>query len=235
MIYAIGDIHGNFDLLKQLYDKILLDIEATGDKENTIVFLGDYIDRGNQNRQVLDFLMFLENSDNIKHVKLRGNHEQIFIDAMENPRHQYFARMWTQNGGQAFLNEVGMDLDYFVHSFHWQSYVRWMKIRLDDYYETSDYVFVHGGLDIRKRNMKDQEPEYLWWARHMDVDYYRTFHKTVIHGHTPGADPLVDINRINVDTSWAYQKYGHQILTAVCLPNEAGKDELQVKFIKATP
>ena len=233
MIYAIGDIHGKFDLLKRLYSAILKDIDASGDADNTIVFLGDYIDRGRQNRQVLDFLKYLEDFDGVEHIFLRGNHEDIFKEAMEKPRVEWARRMWTQNGGQAFLNEVGMDFDYFVNTFAWQPYVNWMKYKLEDYYETEDYVFVHGGLDIRKTNMKDQEGESMRWARHTDKDWYRTFHKLVVHGHTPNADVQVDINRINVDTSWSYSKYpGIVNLTAVALPNRRNDEVSPPRFLK---
>lgn len=234
MIYAIGDIHGKFDLLQALYNSIKLDIEECGDKENTIVFLGDYIDRGRQNCQVLDFIKNLESNDNLKHIFIRGNHEDIFIDAMENPRKQAYVSMWVNNGGREFLEEVGMDFDYFNETFAWHQYVNWMKYRLDDYYETEDYIFVHGGLDIRKPKMKDQEPEYLHWARFTDFNWYKSFHKMVIHGHTPRSDPQVDANRVNVDTSWSYTKYkGISNLTAVALPNRRDDVFKPPRFIQA--
>lgn len=238
MIYAIGDIHGQFDLLKELYTKCLrhavISAEETGEDEHTFVFLGDYVDRGKQNRQVLDFLMNLENSPGITHVKLRGNHEQIFTEAMENPRSMFHVRMWLQNGGMSWLNEAGMDFDYFVNSYPWNHIVNWMKVWLDPYYETEDYIFVHGGLDIREPNMKKQDADSMMWARHEQKDWYRTFPKMVIHGHTPHADPVVDINRINVDTSWAHQKHDYRCLTAVALPNRRYHSHLEPEFITAT-
>lgn len=233
MIYAIGDIHGKFDLLKKLYSAILKDIDASGDADNKIIFLGDYIDRGTQNRPVLDFLRALEDFDGVEHVCLRGNHEDIFMNAMQNPRHHWYVRMWVQNGGQAFLDEVGMDFDYFNYTFPWHSYVDWMKYKLDDYHETEDYVFVHGGVDIRKPNMKDQDGESMRWARHTGKDAYAPFHKMVIHGHTPNADPQVDRNRVNVDTSWSFQKYpGILNLTAVVLPNRRDDEVSPPRFIQ---
>lgn len=218
MYYAVGDIHGHFDLVKKLYTEMLRHIELSGDRDNVIVFLGDYIDRGKQNRQTLDFLMGLENFPGVEHVFLRGNHEDIFTEAMEFPRNLYARRMWVENGGQAFLNEMKMDFDYFNNTFPWHQYVRWFKYRTEHWYETEDYVFVHGGLDIRVSDMKAQDKDSLLWARHTKKDAYQSFHKMVIHGHTPQTDPQVDINRINVDTSWSYSKYPNRKLTAVALP-----------------
>lgn len=233
MIYAIGDIHGKFSLLKRLYSAILKDIEKSGDLDNKIIFLGDYIDRGRQNVQVLDFIKSIEDFDGLEHIFIRGNHEDIFTEAMEHPRSIWAVKMWVDNGGQAFLNEVGMDFIYFNETFPWNHYVNWMKYKLEDYHETEDYVFVHGGLDIRKTNMKEQEGEALRWARHTQKDWYQSFHKLVIHGHTPNADPQVDNNRINVDTSWSYSKYsGILNLTAVVLPNRRDDEESPPRFIQ---
>lgn len=233
MIYAIGDIHGKGDLLVALYNSIQEDIEKSNDAEHTIVFLGDYVDRGYQNRKVLDFLKNLSDTDKVKHIFLRGNHESIFIEAMENPRSHWAVKMWVNNGGQAWLNEAKMDFTYFNETFPWHHYVNWMKYRLDDYYETEDYVFVHGGLDIRKPNMKEQEGEALRWARFTQKDWYQSFPKMVIHGHTPNADPQVDNNRINVDTSWSYGKYpGILNLTAVVLPNRRDDQFFPPRFIQ---
>jgi diadenosine tetraphosphatase ApaH/serine/threonine PP2A family protein phosphatase len=109
-----------------------------------------------------------------------------------------------------------------------------MDSKLEDYYETDDYVFVHGGLDVRLCNMKDQEGEALRWARHTGRDYYGKYHKMVIHGHTPNADPQVDKNRINVDTSWSFGKYpGILNLTAVALPNRRDDVFSPPRFIEA--
>lgn len=233
MIYAIGDIHGKFDLLKRLYSAILKDIDDSGDADNKIIFIGDYIDRGSQNRKVLDFLRLLEDFPGVEHIMLRGNHESIFIDAMEHHLRPWSMRMWVNNGGQSFLDEVSMDFEYFVHTFPWHGYVNWMKTRLDYYHETEDYVFVHGGIDIRRPKMEDQEDEALIWARLPEKDAYASFHKMVIHGHTPNPDPQVDMNRVNVDTSWSFHKYpGMSNLTAVVLPNRRNDEVSPPRFIQ---
>jgi serine/threonine protein phosphatase 1 len=231
MIYAIGDIHGKYSLLRELYDKILEDIAQNGDSHNVIVFLGDYIDRGSQNIQVLDFIKNLQDSSGIEHIFLRGNHEEIFKSAMEYPHRPWFTGMWVQNGGKAVLNEVGMEFAEFNASYPWQGYVNWFDTRLENYYETDDYVFVHGGLDISVQNMRKQDDEMLQWARFREEDHYASFHKLVVHGHSPVEEPQVDKNRINVDTGRSYAKdNGRRGLTAVALPNE--RDDTKIRFIQ---
>lgn len=232
MIYAIGDIHGKGSLLKQLHAKIIEDIEAVGDEQNTIVFLGDYIDRGSQNVMVIDFIRNLRDTDNIQYKYIIGNHESIFKEAMENPTNPFFVRMWTQNGGNSFLTEVKMDFQHFHYAWPWHIWLQWLSLNGRDYYETEDYVFVHGGLDRRVERMNRQEPEVLRWARFQDADWYKDYPKMVIHGHTPGSYPVVDNNRINVDTSWAYAERPVSNLTAVALPNRK-TEGVEPRFIEA--
>ena len=220
MKYAIGDIHGQFSLLQRLYEMILLDIEKCGDEENEIIFLGDYIDRGPEKQKVLDFLKNLQNSKKIQHIYLWGNHEEIFKDAMEHPTSSIYTGMWTENGGQAFMNEFGCkDFHSFNLIFPWYYYVNWFDSHLDYFHETEDYVFVHGGLDVREKNMDKQNKKWLKWARHTNKDHYADYHKLVIHGHTPNPMPIVDKNRINVDTNGWWDEFGGYGLTAVKLHN----------------
>lgn len=231
MIYAIGDIHGNFDLLYQLYQIILEDIRKNNNPKNKIVFLGDYIDRGPQNRDVVNFLMDLRDTEFLQHIFLWGNHEEMFIEAMDNQLKGLSVRIWLNSGGDAWLDELGMDWDYFRITFPWHKYSNWFKTHLVYYHETEDYVFVHGGLDIEQPNMSRQDKQWLIWARFMQPNHYAKFPKVVIHGHTPVAEPLVDKNRINVDTSLSRAEHGHLTLTAVALPN---RWDGQPRFLQAS-
>lgn len=231
MIYAIGDIHGKFTLLKKLYNAILQDIVDCGDTENLIIFEGDYIDRGSENVATLNFLMLLEDFPGVSHHYLWGNHEQIFKDALTHRYNQGYVGMWVNNGGSAFLKEVGMDFDQFASQYPYDKYLNWFERRLCYFIETEDYVFVHGGLDIRQPNMRKQETEHLLWARHMQTDWYKDFPKMVVHGHTPRGEPVVDNNRINVDTSWAKIS----CLTAVALPNNKHEGMVPRFIVEATP
>jgi len=225
MFYAIGDIHGEFDLLTRLYAQIQKDQERHGEP-STVVFLGDYIDRGPGSIQVLDWLMNLEDSEQIQHVFVGGNHEWMFIDALENPLSRSDVDFWLRFGGQAVLDEIGMDWDYFRETFPWRKYHTWIKNGTVPYHQDGGYVFCHGGLDIR-RKIYSQTPDTFRWSRHMETDHYRNYEFMVIHGHTPTGSPVVDVNRVSVDTSEGNP--GMKILTCAVLPSQA---DGSVRFLK---
>lgn len=107
MYYAIGDIHGEITLLKSLYSKILTLIEDTHDQNPVIVFLGDYVDRGEDSKAVLDFLMDLKDTDTLSHVFIKGNHEDLMIQASEGLKNNnsWPSRVWLQNGGTKTLQD----------------------------------------------------------------------------------------------------------------------------------
>lgn len=220
MIYAIGDIHGQYKMLKDIYNLIIIDIKENYDKENKIIFLGDYIDRGRENKYVLDFLMTLQDTDELEHIFLFGNHEQIFIDAMEYPMDVGCVNMWLGNGGMNFMTgEKFFEFTQFHAAFPWHHYVNWFKNKLELFHETEDYIFVHGALDVKQPVMELQEKQHLIWGRHTEKDWYKGYPKWVIHGHTPNPEPIIDRNRINVDTSGWHERYGGRRLTAVALQN----------------
>src|SRR5690606_352365 len=127
--YCVGDIHGCYDHLLDLMDMVY-------DQEpGTIVFLGDYIDRGPKSKQVLDCLMSLDSggtkiAGDWKYVFLRGNHEEMVLLGD--------SYLWHMNGGKETL-------DSFPNRIMPQEYIDWMK-KLKLTYETDDYYFVHAGL-----------------------------------------------------------------------------------------
>src|ERR1043165_5594237 len=92
--FAIGDVHGCALTLK----KLLLE-EIKIEKEDELYFLGDYIDRGQQSKEVIDFVLELK-SQNYKVNTLRGNHEQLFLDS-EKSFNDF--ENWIINGGVATL------------------------------------------------------------------------------------------------------------------------------------
>ena len=236
MIYSIGDIHGRLPQLKSIYAQILADIRSIGDTENTIVFLGDYIDRGKYSFAVLDYLSNLQNRNDLDHVFLLGNHEELFINAVSinstTPPDTLanVVRFWVDNGGETSYKELGFDnfKDFFV-SGKWQKYVSWIQQKTSLMFETDDYIFVHGGLD-KRFPISQQHANVILWARFNGKDHYAGYEKMVVHGHTPTREPIKDARRINVDTS-AYNEDG--ILTAVALENRLG-DTNNIRFLQTT-
>ncbi|RLD74299.1 MAG: hypothetical protein DRJ07_19760 [Bacteroidetes bacterium] len=93
-LFAIGDIHGCFDSLKELIEhKIQLQ------KNDKLILLGDYIDRGDKSKEVVDFIIKLQ-EEGYDLVPLLGNHEAMLLDVHRNKEH---ISKWIQNGGSETL------------------------------------------------------------------------------------------------------------------------------------
>ena len=104
-IYCIGDIHGRVDLLSDILNQIdYHNQHYTG--HSIIVYLGDYIDRGAYSKQVID-LILNHQLNNTETVYLRGNHEQIFLNFIEDKQFTGIAKAWFSLGGKETLESYG--------------------------------------------------------------------------------------------------------------------------------
>lgn len=231
MLYAIPDIHGRFDLIAKLYQAIQEDIQKIKDPQGSIiVFLGDYVDRGSNSKEVLDFLMSLQNTDNIEHVFLLGNHEDMMVRGLSGDDAQWHC--WLHNGGSKTLKSFGFEVPYSVSTMEkvLQPYIEWLK-GLPFYYEKYDYIFCHSGYMRTDFNISlDVQRELLIWGR-PSKNCYVGFNKLVVHGHTPtdNVKPYIEINRINLEIAGWWGDYN--TLLAARLPH--GKaTEKDVSFIQ---
>lgn len=196
-ILAIGDIHGSLDKLRMLMGEIDWNPE-----QDTLIFIGDYVDRGPDSAGVIDHLLGLMNWSE-KIICLRGNHEQMFLDFLEGRNHQTF----LYNGGQATIESYG-GFEAGVPEEHYQ-----FLQALPLYYESDNYIFVHAGL--RPAVPLDQQDDRdLLWIREEFIESEFDFGKIVVFGHTPLRHPLVLPNKIGIDTGAVYG--GH--LTCLELP-----------------
>ncbi len=201
-IFAIGDIHGCLDKLVFLMG--VVDVDLT---EDTLLFIGDYIDRGTQSKEVIDYLIGLSKQEN-RVIFLKGNHELMLEHYLAGiDRFTFLA-----NGGQAtldnYMRECGHAGANPIPSTHLNFFA---NLRL--YYETDEYIFVHAGLKANVPLEKQDEWDMLWIRNefiYSDFD----FGKRVIFGHTPFREPLVLDNKIGIDTGAVY---GNK-LTCVELP-----------------
>lgn len=179
--YAIGDVHGRFDLLTRALEAIG-DLEAQDAK---LVLLGDYVDRGPQSREVVDELIRRSASDRV--VCLRGNHEEMMLRGLEDRG----ARLqWLLNGGDATLESYGAGVP--------PEHRAWLR-SLPVAYESEHQVFVHAGLRPGVAR-DDQRPREMLWIRSLFLDSDADFGKHVVHGHTPAEAPELKRNRTNLDT-----------------------------------
>jgi serine/threonine protein phosphatase 1 len=186
-IYAIGDIHGRYDLLQ----KALREIARDSGSAATVVFLGDYIDRGPQSREVVECLRHGPAHDGDRWICLRGNHEQMACDAEEQGSRRW---LWLDNGGEATLDSFGGRMPAKV--------LGWFR-GLPLSHETEHHFFVHAGV-MPGVPFGAQDEETLMWIRHRFLDDARDHGKHVVHGHTPSAFAELKPNRTNLD-SMAFQ------------------------------
>jgi len=213
MLYAIGDIHGCLSSLQDLLGKI----EPTD--QDTLVFLGDYIDRGQNTREVVDFL--LERRRPLWRF-LRGNHEQMLLDWLGDPSARP-SSLWLLNGGLQTLRSYAPSLgreallerenDERLRAAFPESH-RAFFCATELFVDTPEAFFCHAGVDLGKP-LGEQSPEVLMWVRKEFWDDRRPCPKLVVSGHTPRSHAVVTGDRINLDTGCVYGGP----LTALRLPD----------------
>lgn len=193
-IFAIGDIHGCADRLKALIAR--LDIDAQQDR---LIFIGDYIDRGPDVRGVVDMILDLkERMDHV--ICLLGNHERMFLDYY---LHHRGLELLLDNGGTETLESYGFRRSGQDPSFRLpEQHLRFYQSLLP-YYETDHYIFVHAGLRPGIP-LPNQDVEDLIWIRFDFIRSVYDFGKKVVFGHTPFSVPLVESNKIGIDTGAVY-------------------------------
>ena len=220
MLYAVGDIHGELEMLEELVAKLPLDAD------DSLVFVGDYIDRGPEPRAVVDRLIKL--SRERRCVFLLGNHESMFCDFMGWHGATYFGGdAFLMNGGARTLASYGyFDLaDPNPASFRLppdhEAFYRDLKL----HHCEGDYLFVHAGIGRNQLDEVDVDyalrkalPEDLLWDR-ATLDLPHALGVTLVYGHTPSPDLRVRWNSpfsIGIDTGAVYGG----MLTAIRLPDE---------------
>ena len=189
-IFAIGDIHGCLDKLKTLLGMI----QVNWDKD-LMVFLGDYVDRGPDSRGVIELLLNLKKEHADRLIFLKGNHEWMFMQFLNGEDHDLF----LPNGGKKTLESYSVKKDKIdIPQSH-----RDFLDHLDLYFETNDYIFVHAGLRPYI-SISEQSPEDLLWIRSHFLKSSYDWGKRVIFGHTPFSVPLIETNKVGIDTGAVY-------------------------------
>lgn len=206
MIYAIGDIHGCLGHLQDLLELVNPDLD-----KHQLVFVGDYVDRGPHSAGVVDYIINLKKKYNPANIIcLMGNHERMFLDFLQGKDEMFF----LLNGGRETL------ISYWGEQWesrerrlppHHQDFFRSLKF----YFETEDYIFVHGGLRPGLPLAAQTEEDLLWIRKEFILSDY-DFGRRVVFGHTPVRLPLIMPNKIGIDTGAVY---GNK-LTCIRLPEE---------------
>lgn len=191
-VFVIGDIHGCLGMLKRLMDKIDWRPEKDG-----LIFVGDYIDRGEDSKGVVDYILSLfKVSSNIQCLK--GNHDALFMDYLDNKDRGLF----LLGGGRKTLKSYRVDSseggDIFVPPDHMDFFQS-----LRSFVELEDYYVVHAGFRPGFK-ISEQRLEDMLWIRDGFIESSHDFGKKVIFGHTPFYQPLVTPNKIGLDTGAVY-------------------------------
>jgi serine/threonine protein phosphatase 1 len=200
-LFAVGDIHGCLDRLTVLLQRIPVDWGA-----DRLIFLGDYVDRGPDSMQVIEFLLEFKRRHGERIVFLEGNHEWMFSRYLAGEDCGPFLRCGGRHTIESYSLK-GKALE--VPDSH-----REFLDCLEPFHETESYIFVHAGLRPGV-SLAEQSLEDLLWIRSPFLESPYNWGKRVIFGHTPFPAPLLEENKIGIDTGAVY---GGR-LTAMVLPD----------------
>lgn len=200
-VIAVGDVHGQYELLKDLVQNQI----RFNPETDILIFLGDYIDRGKSvedELNVLSYLIDLHNSNPGKIVLLRGNHEQMALEALTEVDAINKMCLWKRNGSNLHsINDNGF-----------RSKLRAFCSALPLYIQ-DEWAFVHAGAS-KDVLLKDQTVDTLLWERYSNQ--YGYFGKRLIVGHTVDRSIRKSKFVICVDTGAFY--YG--VLSAYDVKND---------------
>ena len=190
---AIGDIHGCIRALTTLVDSVGLR------PDDTIVTLGDYVDRGPDSQGVLDFLIGLGETHNL--VPLRGNHEIMMLDSREKSS---WYHAWLSYGGAETLSSYAATKeDAGLFADIPDAHIDFLENQLLPHYENETHLFVHAYADPNVA-LEEQKDSTLYWRKYKDPVQHCS-NKVMVCGHTvqPSGLPRNDGSSICIDT-WAY-------------------------------
>lgn len=178
--WAIGDVHGCADALNALLDRLRL--RAV----DRVVFLGDLIDRGPDSRQVVESVMALRQRCEV--VLLRGNHEQLLLDAVDSSEAD---AIWRFNGGEETLRSYAVSSAAEVPADHRAFLAEGLLT-----FEMDEEFCLHGNYQENKP-LGEQDPEVVLW-RHLDdgMPGRHVSGKTAVVGHTPMIGEVFDLGHL---------------------------------------
>lgn len=220
--YVVGDIHGRFDLLEALLEKIHADMAERGSRETLLVFVGDLIDRGPGSRDVVERLRTYRH-EGVRTVFLLGNHEEVLLRILDGDA--TLIPKWLRFGGAQCLESYGLDpllltglpderVIERVREAIPAEHAQFLRSFVDTC-RFGDYLFVHAGIrpgvDLREQRQWD-----LRWIREPFLLDQTPHGFVVVHGHTISAEVEERPNRIGIDTG----AFATGVLTAVGIDGE---------------
>lgn len=223
-VYAVGDVHGKLGLLKGLIARLAEDIAREGTPSpKRLIFMGDYVDRGEDSRGVLQYLSELSIPD-CEIIFLRGNHEQQMLDFIDDPVHK---QRWLDWGGMETLQsferppifatasngELLKSAEAFGAALG--DLRRFVDERTHYWWRVGNVVFSHAGMDPHLA-IDAQRPQTMLWGDQNFMERGGPSGFWHVHGHVIHEKPAIIGNRIAVDTG----AYRTGVLTAARITNQ---------------
>jgi serine/threonine protein phosphatase 1 len=195
-LFAIGDIHG-------CADELAVMLKALGPKGgDTVVFVGDYVDRGPSAHDVITQLLELQSGE-AETVFLKGNHEDMMLSFLGLPGH--YGESFLFNGGEQTLASYGVSeatLDRAMERIP-HRHLQFLR-SLSTSYLHPPYLFVHAGI-LPTRQLEEQSVEDMLWIRQEFIFHPHQLDATVVFGHTPMRTVMVDMPfKLGIDTGLVY-------------------------------
>jgi serine/threonine protein phosphatase 1 len=208
--FVIGDIHGGLRALHQIMER------AKVTAQDTLIFLGDYVDGWSQSPQVIDFLLELRKTHTI--ICIRGNHDELLLQWLDNSKDNL---LWYKHGGEATVLAYEK-----VNSKTRKLHIEFLQSLVDFYLDEQNRLFIHAGFTNMNGIDYEYFPKLFYWDRTLwetalaldknmktdDLLYPKRFtlYKEIYIGHTPVSRinktiPVQRANVWNVDTSAAFK------------------------------
>lgn len=211
-VYAIGDIHGQLDMLRAAHALIAEDRQATGDTRAPVVHLGDFCDRGPRTKEVLDLLIDGA-TQGAPWRFVMGNHDRMMsLYLQDTPKSDPRLRpdySWSheQLGGQETLRSYGIERPEEMDTAEVHALARRrvppehvaFLAGLETFVETDHLFLAHAGIRPGVPFSDQAEDDLLWIRQEFHSDP-RDHGKLVVHGHTPVREATHYGNRVNLDT-----------------------------------
>ncbi|MGJ8555929.1 MAG: metallophosphoesterase family protein [Sulfitobacter geojensis] len=212
LLLVLGDIHGSFDLMGQAIRRVEEYVEAVPERaaqNPQLIFVGDYIDRGEQSKQVLDWIYDLATQMPDAVTCLMGNHERMMLDFIDDPVGR--GARWLRNGGlQALASynigrvrensdaEELVEASLALEAALPEGMLHWLR-NLPLQYQSGNVCVVHAAMDPHLAP-QDQTRQTMLWGHNEFMSTPRTDGIWVVHGHTIVKEPQLHTQRISIDT-----------------------------------
>jgi serine/threonine protein phosphatase 1 len=210
---VIGDIHGGLHALHQIIER------ANVSKNDTLIFLGDYVDGWSQSPEVIDLLIDFSQKQNC--IFIRGNHDELLLDWLTCNTKNFDEAMWFKHGGEATIIAYSK-----VSETKKKTHIAFLKSLQDYYLDDQNRLFIHAGFTNMNGVTYEYFPKLFYWDRTLwetalaldetinkSSFYYPkrlTLYKEVYIGHTPTTRigetfPIQKACVWNIDTGAAFK------------------------------